>query len=152
MVFQFQYGTIGRSMAYRFTNTDKVSIPVWYDWKAISIADKTGRKQRFNSSMVRLEEMKELLYVFFYLVSIPVWYDWKYFLYDGSELVYMFQFQYGTIGCLHIHFCLCLVSDISIPVWYDWMDCTYKYIHGTIRISIPVWYDWMPGTRSPSPA
>ena len=53
--FQFQYGTIGSTRRAGGKGPDRVSIPVWYDWKA---------------DIEQLQVQSEV-------VSIPVWYDWK---------------------------------------------------------------------------
>ena len=75
--FQFQCGAIGRKRhTIRADKHNRVSIPVWCDWKPL-FASTARRTQGFNSSVVRLEEFFVLQQTLAYYVSIPVWCDWK---------------------------------------------------------------------------
>ena len=52
----------------------------------------------FNSSVVRLEDLKTLDAEKRKLVSIPVWCDWKTLTDASFDYILLFQFQCGAIG------------------------------------------------------
>ena len=74
--FQFQYGSIGSQYdRVRFTNISS-----------------------FNSSMVRLGGWYCWRRKVNKFVSIPVWFDWETNIKSWNKPIYLFQFQYGSIG------------------------------------------------------
>ena len=126
-LFQFQYGTIERSIRqHRYDRAIDISIPVWYDWKGIeNVLDNKFLKEfqfqygtierggrflvttlvnYFNSSMVRLKDGNLQI--------------------DGNAYA-TFQFQYGTIES-HNPSMNKSIYLISIPVWYDWKMAIFK--------------------------
>ena len=120
-----------------------ISIPVWYDWGPGPGTGLSASHTHFNSSMVRLGELKIrlriipfVLFQFQYGTIGGKLAKKEYFMFPnfnssmvrlGVEAVgvyplslVIFQFQYGTIGGLSIFSSSRSRSSISIPVWYDW--------------------------------
>ena len=96
-----------------------ISIPLWYDYKIIRVADLCPNFlfQFHCDTIIRWNPFHER---YFFFISIPLWYDYK---------------QYAPIIC----FCL---SQISIPLWYDYKcGLLMSFLH-IDSISIPLWYDY----------
>jgi hypothetical protein len=101
--------------------TKVISIPLWCDWKQLSILHKAYRCD-FNSFMVRLEETSDFIIPLLHdrhlqYISIPLWCDWKLVCQGSACLIFhnsfmvrlevlpnvensVFQFLYGAIGSL----------------------------------------------------
>ena len=76
-LFQFHYGSIGRCLPSKaIIRFFRISIPLWFDWKAAFIQLTYKLINNFNSTMVRLEGAVRLANI-----SIEI-----------------FQFHYGSIG------------------------------------------------------
>ena len=76
--FQFQYGAIEGELVWRVPREEAcISIPVWCDWRTVSMQYVGFRLYHFNSSMVRLKARCSRYRVTPSLISIPVWCDWR---------------------------------------------------------------------------
>ena len=122
--------------------TNPVSIPVWFDWEC----------SRLHNSFSP------------YSVSIPVWFDWESSNIPAVPDVFVFQFQYGSIGSGLTRLLDCRLTAFQFQygsigsglmggAW--WLDPVFQFQYGSIgsespfdqedfrwMVSIPVWFDW----------
>ncbi len=75
-----------------------------------------GRRQHFNSSMVRLKEKDVCFLVLLSPISIPVWCDWRFKFINIFVSCYSFQFQYGAIE-----------GDGVVGGWYNYKEFQFQY-------------------------
>ncbi len=120
LLFQFQYGTIMRSIFKSLSLVSAISIPVWYDYEDVQ-SSKSPADNLFQFQYGTI--MRKLLA-------------------GSSGLENIFQFQYGTIMSKSFAWSISSILLISIPVWYDYefllSPCRFLFV----PISIPVWYDY----------
>ena len=153
ILFQFQFGTIGRSAAEaRAIIWKEVSIPVWYDWQYVDLLCYAVNYHCFNSSLVRLAE-----HIDYHRNSVCKCFNSSlvrlavvYMPPLATELT-LFQFQFGTIGSSTDQWAVPNSCKVSIPVWYDWQVKDKTTAQLREQVSIPVWYDWQRAPRRPGP-
>ena len=119
VMFQFQYGSIGRKngdLVYHVQTS--VSIPVWFDWES------------YDKFKLLLTQQFQFQYG-----SIGSSHNYEPLITKAA-----FQFQYGSIGSI-MSFLFFAITAVSIPVWFDWerrtvirsiANCQFQFQYGSI--------------------
>ncbi len=167
--FQFQYGTItSQQEAGFFSSPRLLSIPIWYDYKAIRTRHLAGLSRLSIPIWYDYKSPHPQFQKGYSSLSIPIWYDYKYMQQAGVKVGDNFQFQYGTITSPRSHradaqpgrfqfqygtitrtWPRCSPSTsrrLSIPIWYDYKATLSHQPIGWLQLSIPIWYDYKEGS------
>ena len=155
-IFQFLYGAIGSCdweglvLKPRCFNSymvrleeglyvyiyikNKVSIPIWCDWKSYEKTPRYTSWLCFNSYMVRLEGYFQLERLSYKVVSIPIWCDWK--TLPASAAI-------GRGADWGLRRCKSSFNSYMVRLEARG-DC---FSNTRNQVSIPIWCDWKPEFR-----